>query len=100
MLDLAEVYRTEGKYGQAQARYEEALKIYTQQYGEDSLQVAEVLNKHAELYKTLNDYAKAEPLLQRSLEIRQRKLPGGQRRSCGGAERSGGSVHGDRRAQQ
>jgi tetratricopeptide (TPR) repeat protein len=72
LLDLAEVYRTEGKYSGAQPRYEEALKIYTRQYGEESLQVAEVLNKQAEFFKALNDYAEAEALLQRSMEIRQR----------------------------
>jgi tetratricopeptide (TPR) repeat protein len=75
LLDLAEVYRTEGKYAQAQPCYEEALQIDQQQYGADSLQAAEVLDRHAELYKTLSDYAHAEPMLLRALEIRQRKLP-------------------------
>jgi tetratricopeptide (TPR) repeat protein len=75
LLDLGEVYRSEGKYAPAQSCYGEALQIYTRQYGADSPQAAEVLNGQAELYKTLNDYVQAEPLLLKALDIRQKKLP-------------------------
>jgi len=44
LLDLGEVYRSEGKYAPAQSCYVEALQIYTKQYGADSPQAAEVLN--------------------------------------------------------
>src|SRR4051812_24461383 len=75
LIDMAEVYRTEGKYGQAQPLYEEALQVNAKRFGADSAEVAEVLDRHAELYKILNDYAHAEPMLQRALEIRKKKLP-------------------------
>ena len=75
LLDLGEVYRSEGKYAPAQSCYAEALQIYTRQYGADSPQAAEVLNGQAELYKTLNDYVQAEPLLLNALDTRQTKLP-------------------------
>ena len=75
LIDLAEVYRTEGKYGEAQPLYEEALKVDSKQFGADSVEVAEVLDRHAELYKTLNDYAHAEPMLQLALDIRKKKMP-------------------------
>src|SRR5205823_2426546 len=47
LLDLGEVYRSEGKYAPAQSCYAEALQIYTKQYGADSPQAAEVLNGQA-----------------------------------------------------
>ena len=75
LLDLGEVYRSEGKYAPAQSCYAEALQIYTRQYGAASPQAAEVLNGQAELYKTLNDYVQAEPLLLNALDIRQRNFP-------------------------
>src|SRR5262245_41595665 len=46
LIDLAEVYRTEGKYGEAQPLYEEALKVNSKQFGVDSAEVAEVLDRH------------------------------------------------------
>src|SRR5437660_1757534 len=67
LLDLAEVYRTEGRYTEAQPCYEEALKIDSKQHGPESLEVAEVLDRQAELFKTLTDYSHAELALQRSL---------------------------------
>ena len=75
LVDLAEVYRSEGKYTPSQTTYNEALQLYTKQDGAESPAVAEVLNGQAELFKILNDYAQAEPLLLRALEIRQKKLP-------------------------
>ena len=60
LLDLAEVYRTEGKYGEAQANYDESRKIFLAQYGPDSLQVAEALDREAKLFGILGDYVHAE----------------------------------------
>jgi hypothetical protein len=40
-------------------------------WGAESLQVAEVLNGRAELYKALNDSGHGEPLLLHAVEIRE-----------------------------
>ena len=77
LLDLAEVYRAEGKYPEAFPLYERALQIYTQLYGVESLEIGDTLNGEAELYKSLNDYAHAEPLLLRALSLRQKLLHAG-----------------------
>lgn len=42
LLDLAEVYRSEGKYTPSQTAYNEALQLYTKQDGAESPAVAEV----------------------------------------------------------
>ncbi len=73
LLDLGEVQRTEGKYGEAQASYEEALPLAEKDYGPGSIEVAEALDHSAELAKTLNDFAHGEQLLQRAMEIVQKK---------------------------
>jgi tetratricopeptide (TPR) repeat protein len=79
MLDLAEVYRAEGKYSDALANYEQALQTYTKLYGGEATEISDTLNGEAELFKSLNDYAHAEPLLLRALAIRQKHLPPGNR---------------------
>jgi tetratricopeptide (TPR) repeat protein len=77
LVDLGQVFRSEGKFGQAQASYDEALEISTKEFGSESLEVAEVLNGQGELFKVLNDFEKAEPLLLHALEIRQKKASAG-----------------------
>src|SRR6202035_4572721 len=74
LLDLAEVYRAEGKYSDALPLYERSLQIYTRIYGSEAIESADVLNGEAELYKSLNDYAHAEPLLVQALAFRQKLL--------------------------
>jgi len=73
-LDLAQILRAEGKYSEALPRYERALQIYSELYGPESTELAETLNGEGELYKSLNDFAHAEPLLLKSLGIRQKLL--------------------------
>ena len=75
LLDLAEVYRTEGKYGEAEPLYQQASEVSTRQYGESSPEIAEVLDRHAELYKTLNDFGCAQPMLEKAFEIRKQQNP-------------------------
>jgi hypothetical protein len=36
--------------------YEQALQIYTQLYGQESTELADSLDREAELYNSLNDY--------------------------------------------
>jgi tetratricopeptide (TPR) repeat protein len=77
LFDLAEVDRAEGKYNDALPLYEQALQIYTSLYGKDATEIADVQNGEAELYKSLNDYAHAEPLLVNALALRQKLLKEG-----------------------
>ena len=42
LLDIGEVYRSEGKYTPSQTAYNEALQLYTKQDGAESPAVAEV----------------------------------------------------------
>jgi len=74
LLDLAHVYRAEGKYSEALARYERAQRIYSELYGAQSSELAEAFNGEGELYKNLGDYEKAQPLLEKALAMRE-KLP-------------------------
>src|SRR5512135_2622233 len=62
-LDLAHVYRAEGKYSEALASYERVRQTYTDLYGPESSELAETLDGEGELYKNLGDYSQAEPLL-------------------------------------
>src|SRR6266700_2142002 len=73
IVDLAQVYRAEGKYSDALLLYERAMQTYSNLYGPESPELAETLYGEAEL-KTLNDYSHAEPLLLKSLELRQKLL--------------------------
>ncbi len=75
LFDLAEIDRAEGKYSHALPLYERALQVYTTIYGAHAAEVADVLNGEAELYKSLNDYTHAEPLLVRSCDRAIRILP-------------------------
>ena len=62
-----------GKYDRAVEAALKALEV-AEQVGPDHLALARSLNKLAEIYKTQGDYAKAEPLYNRSLAIRERTL--------------------------
>ncbi len=74
IFDLAQVYRSEGKYSNALPLYERALQIYTALYGPESTELADTLDGEAGLYSTLGDYPHAEPLLVKSLGLRQKLL--------------------------
>src|SRR5437660_1705048 len=64
----------EGKASEAIPQYEKALALAPKVYGSDHIETAALMNSLALLYKQQGEYAKAEPLYHRSLEIREAKL--------------------------
>ena len=63
------MYKTQGKYAEAEPLYQRALRITETALGPDHPSVAIRLNNLALLYKTQGKYAEAEPLYQRSFWI-------------------------------
>ena len=58
-----------GKYNEALPFAQEALRLGVIQFGENGKTTGVFLNNLGRLYDDLGDYAKAEPLLKRALEI-------------------------------
>jgi tetratricopeptide (TPR) repeat protein len=69
LVKLAEVARKEGEYGEATARYAEALAIYRQVGGHLSSYVAWVLSRQAEMALEQGDWAAAQAHLTDSLTV-------------------------------
>ena len=72
--NLAELYREQGKYEQAQVLYQRALHIWQHTLGETHPYVAHPLDGLALLCTRQGKYEQAEPLYQRALAIRERQL--------------------------
>jgi len=72
--NLAELYRYQGKYEQAEPLYLRALSIFEQRLGAEHPYTAEVLHGLAELYQQQGKYEQAEPLYQRALTVREKCL--------------------------
>jgi tetratricopeptide (TPR) repeat protein len=68
------LYRTQGRYMEAEPLYVRSLEIRERQLGADHPEVANSLNNLASLYRTQGRYTEAEPLYVRSLEIREHQL--------------------------
>jgi tetratricopeptide (TPR) repeat protein len=68
------LYKTEGRYSEAEPLYMRSLEIRERLQGADHLDVAQSLNGLALLYESQGRYSEAEPLFVRSLGIRKRKL--------------------------
>ncbi len=71
---LAELYREQGRFGQAEPLFLRALAIQEQQLGADHPAVATTLNNLALLYKSQGRYGQAEPLYLRALAIGEQQL--------------------------
>ena len=71
---LAELYRLQGNYAEAEPLYQRSLTIAEQALGPDHPNVGTSLNNLAALYSDQGNYAEAEPLYQRSLTIREQAL--------------------------
>jgi tetratricopeptide (TPR) repeat protein len=71
---LASLYRSQGRYSEAEPLYGRSLSIVEQQLGADHPDVAASLNNLAGLYKSQGRYSEAEPLYGRSLSIREQQL--------------------------
>ena len=72
--NLAKLYRTQGKYTEAEPLYQRSLAIWEKALGPEHPNVATSLNNLALLYGTQGKYAEAEPLYQRSLAIVEKVL--------------------------
>ena len=65
--NLAERYKEEGRYADAEPLYKRALAIREKALGPDHPAVAQLLNNLADLYTAQGRYADAEPLYKRAL---------------------------------
>ncbi len=65
--NLAERYKEEGRYADAEPLYQRVLAINEKARGPDHPSVALALNDLAELYKEEGRYADADPLYKRAL---------------------------------
>jgi tetratricopeptide (TPR) repeat protein len=70
--NLAEFYRVQGEFSQAEPYYWRAITIDEQALGPDHVNLARDLNNLALLYRAQGRYADAEPLCQRALEIKDK----------------------------
>ena len=74
LSNLAELYRFQGKYAEAEPLHKRSLAIRENQLGENHPHVAISLNNLAELYRNQGKYVEAEPLYLRSLAIREKQF--------------------------
>jgi len=69
LSNLAELYREQGKYAQAEPLHQQSLAIREKALGKDHPDFAGSLNNLALLHQELGNYVAAEPLYQQSLVI-------------------------------
>jgi tetratricopeptide (TPR) repeat protein len=72
--NLAELYRAQGHYAQAEPLFERALAIQEHTLGPTHPSVVSVLNNLARLYYAQGHHAQAEPLFKRVLAIQEHTL--------------------------
>jgi len=72
--NLADLYRGQREYAQAEPLYQRSLSIREKALGPNHPDVASTLNSLAELYIAQGKYAAAEPLLKRALAIWEKAL--------------------------
>ncbi|AFZ26376.1 tetratricopeptide repeat protein [Cylindrospermum stagnale PCC 7417] len=72
--NLAALYKSQGRYSDAEPLYLQSLEIKKRQLGQDHPDVANSLNNLAALYEFQGRYSDAEPLYLQSLEILKRQL--------------------------
>jgi tetratricopeptide (TPR) repeat protein len=71
---LAELYRAQGRYAEAEPLYTHALAIGEKQFGPEHPNVATLLRNLWLLYRAQGRYAEAEPLLKRWIAIDEKTL--------------------------
>ncbi|MCC3427626.1 MAG: CHAT domain-containing protein [Microcoleus sp. PH2017_01_SCD_O_A] len=74
--NLASLYRSQGRYRDAEPLYRQALEMWQRLFKGDHPDVATSLNNLAELYDFQGLYPEAEPLYEQALEIYQRLFTG------------------------
>jgi len=72
--NLAELYRVQGRYSEAEPLYKRSLLIREEQLGVDHPDTATSLNNLAALYQAQARYSEAKPLYKRSLSISEEQL--------------------------
>jgi tetratricopeptide (TPR) repeat protein len=72
---LAGLYKSQGRYSEAEPLYLQALEIDRRALPEDHPDLAIDLNNLAGLYESQGRYSEAEPLFLQALEIHRRALP-------------------------
>ena len=72
--NLAELYRIQGRYREAEPLYKQALEIRRESTDRDEPAMAATLNNLGLLYFHLGQYDQSERLLRQALTIRERVL--------------------------
>lgn len=67
--ELADLYRVQARYAEAEPLYQRAIALAEAHYGADHPGLARLLNSLALLYRAQGDYDRAEPLCRRALAI-------------------------------
>ena len=70
---LANAYKAQGRYPEAEPLHKRSLAISEKVLGPDHPAVATSLNNLAELYRTQGRYPEAEPLYKRALAIKKKR---------------------------
>jgi len=71
---LADLYRDQGKYGEAEPLYQRALHIREQQLGRDHPETAETIHDLAQLWETRGNSEEARASYERALAVRKQAL--------------------------
>ncbi|MBI4781362.1 MAG: tetratricopeptide repeat protein [Oscillatoriophycideae cyanobacterium NC_groundwater_1537_Pr4_S-0.65um_50_18] len=71
---LGYLYKSQGRYSEAEALYVQALELRQRLLGEEHSAVANILNNLAGLYDSQGRYSEAEPLYVQALEMSKRLL--------------------------
>jgi len=74
--NLANLYEFQGKLGEAESLYQQALAMFQRLFADDHPHMALILNNLGLLYKSQGKLAEAEPLLQQALAMFQRLFTG------------------------
>ncbi|MCC3438197.1 CHAT domain-containing tetratricopeptide repeat protein, partial [Microcoleus sp. PH2017_05_CCC_O_A] len=74
--NLAELYRSQGRYRDAEPLYKQALEMWQRLFSDDHPDLAKSLNNLASLYRSQGRYRDAEPLYRQALEMWQRLFKG------------------------
>ena len=69
LYSLAELYRAQARYADAEPLYQRSRSLFEEQLGPDHPSLAACLNNLGELYRAQGRYAEAEPLYRRALAI-------------------------------
>ncbi len=71
---MAELYRSQGRYTEAEPLYIKALELLQRLLGDEHPSVATSYNNLAALYNSQGRYTEAEPLYIKALKIAERSL--------------------------